>query len=280
MVRTTAPKETTVAPKTAPAGTFDMAALIAAAKSGADIQTLMAEAQRKEAIQKAIEAFGVITVRINRSMPVQTADNGNMSVLGTIISGKGVKTLKATADGNVEVSAEALLGKVLATSPSLQINVNISESFADSLADKQGDLGDVTVEFAVNGLLEFRSVAARFDKNDPDPTRRGKPMFTAPDGTLTDEETESPVKMLRLRATAGQVFGWAKAAPIVTAIADEDDILALATNSQKVQDRNLANWSANITAKRAAERAEAEKAKATSEADGAVALTLLAGIPQ
>ena len=242
-----------------------MAMMIAALQNGEDISVVMAKAKTEQLRKEAVEKFGILKVRINRAMRVQVSNSGDMSILATVITGEGIKTVKQSGDGPVQVPATDILKQVLTRNTQLQINLLISESFADILADKQSDMGNVEVEVALTSVTEFRSVQGRFDKNDPDVMRRGKPIFLTSEGDWTEEDTGNAYKVLRLRATAGSALSWQKAASVATPIADLDDILKLAEAAEKLQTRSLDNW----TAVKVAERQQTQQSQQTQQTSDA-----------
>lgn len=263
--RTQTPATSTVAATPAPDA---MAAMLAALQSGEDISVVMAKAKSEQLRKDALAKFGILRVRINRAMPVQTSQSGDMSVLATVISGDGIKTVKQSGEGPVTVPATDILKQVLARNSQLQISLNISESFADMLADKRGDMGNVEVEVALSSVVEFRSVQGRFDKNDSDVMRRGKPIFLAVNGDWTEEDTGNPYRVLRLRATVQSALVWEKAASIATPMGDLEDIFKLAEAAEKLQTRSLDNWTqARISERQAQTSQTKQQTTANAEAD-------------
>jgi hypothetical protein len=240
-------KSTTTTPATSTVNSTPtpdaMATMLAAIANGEDMTVVMAKAKSEQARKDALDKFGILKLRIVRNMGVQTSNNGDMSVLATVITGDGIKTLKQTEEGPAQVPATDVLKAVMKKTSQLQISLLISESFADTLADKRADMGNVEVEVILSSVVEFRSVQGRFDKNDTDVMRRGKPIFLTADGQWTEEDTGNPYKVLRLRATASSALSWQKAASVATPMADLDEILQLAEAADKLQNRSLSNWS-------------------------------------
>ncbi len=233
-------------------------------ETGNDPQALMRQAELQRIREQALESFGIMTVSINGSIPVQKNRNGQMSVLGRFCSEQNTKSQKGD-------DLAPYLTQVLEIYPELEVSLTFGEAFEEALSEKRAELGgNVEVEVILGSEAQLVPVQARFTRDHPEIECQRKPIYLIdPNGdknspaNWTIENTGYPLMKLRLIGVVAQALSWAVAKPVKRALPSLDELLSLAQSSQAVSQVNLTNWATRLQS----ERMETEAQSAETAVD-------------